>query len=130
VEPQNREIVQDRVLLQRQLKERTKQFALRIIRLFRSLPRSPDAQAIGRQLRRSGMSVGANYRAATRARSRQEFAAKIGIVVEEADETVFWLELLTESGLVPLKRLQSLAAEACELTAIFTASHQTARNKR
>ena len=130
MEPQNREIVQDRVLLQRQLKERTKQFALRIIRLFRSLPRSPDAQTIGRQLLRSGMSVGANYRAATRARSRQEFAAKIGIVVEEADETVFWLELLTESGLVPLKRLQSLVAEACELTAIFTASHQTARNKR
>jgi len=130
VEPQNREIVQDRVLLQRQLKERTKQFALRIIRLFRSLPRSPDAQTIGRQLLRSGMSVGANYRAATRARSRQEFAAKIGIVVEEADETVFWLELLTESGLVPLKRLQSLVAEACELTAIFTASHQTARDKR
>ena len=85
---------------------------------------------MGKQLLRSGTSVAANYRAATRSRSRQEFAAKIGIVVEEADETVFWLELLTESAVVPAKRMQPLLAEARELTAIFTASHQTARVKR
>jgi len=85
---------------------------------------------MGKQLLRSGTSVAANYRAATRSRSRQEFAAKIGIVVEEADETVFWLELLTESAVVPGKLMEPLLTEARELTAIFTASHQTARAKK
>jgi four helix bundle protein len=112
------------------LRERTKKFALRIIRLFRALPRGGDAQVIGKQLLRSGTSVAANYRAACRARSRQEFAAWIGIVMEEADETVFWLELISESGILPTPRLVPLLRESRELAAIFTASFGTARKKR
>lgn len=112
------------------LRERTKKFALRIIRLFRALPRGGDAQVIGKQLLHSGTSVAANYRAACRARSRQEFAARIGIVMEEADETVFWLELISESGILPTPRLVPLLRESRELAAIFTASFGTARKKR
>ena len=85
---------------QEELRNRSKQFALRIIRLFQKRPRSPEAQILGKQLLRSGTSVGANARAAGRARSKPEFIAKIGIVVEEADETVFWLECLPDSGIV------------------------------
>jgi len=85
---------------------------------------------IGQQLMRSGTSVAANYRAACRSRSKAEWVAKIGIVVEEADETVFWLEMLSDCGIVPLKKLESLLAEAHELSAIFTASHFTARRNR
>src|SRR5260370_9595502 len=81
-----------------ELKRRTKSFAIRIVNLFRSLPRSLDAQPLGKQLLRSGTSVGANYRAVCRARSQAEFIAKMGIVVEQADETVFSLELLCEPG--------------------------------
>ena len=112
------------------LRERTKKFALRVIRLFRALPRSGDAQVIGKQLLRSGTSVAANYRAACRARSRQEFAARVGIVMEEAGETVFWLELICESGLLPMPRIEPLLKESRELAAIFTASYGTARSKR
>jgi len=112
------------------LRERTKRFALRIIRLFRALPRGGDAQVVGKQLLRSGTSVAANYRAACRARSRPEFAARVGIVMEEADETVFWLELITESGMLPKSRLEPLLQESRELAAIFTASFGTARRKR
>jgi four helix bundle protein len=112
------------------LRERTKQFALRIIRLYRALPRSGDAQVIGKQLLRSGTSVAANYRAACRARSRPEFAARIGIVMEEADESLFWLELISESGMLPTSRLEELLKESRELAAIFTASYGTARSKR
>ena len=85
---------------QEELRTRTKKFALRIIRLFQKLPRTPEAHILGKQLLRSGTSVGANYRAAGRARSGAEFSAKIGIVLEEADETVFWLECLIEAGIV------------------------------
>jgi four helix bundle protein len=109
------------------LKERTKQFALRVIRLCRALPRSEEARIIGRQLLRSGTSVGANYRAACRARSKAEFVAKLEIVLEEADETVFWLELLQESDIVTARKLGSLAQEARELTSIFVASICTAK---
>ena len=112
---------------QEQLRDRTKQFALRIIRLVRSLPKSSEAQVLGKQLLRSGTSVGANYRAAGRARSKAEFISKIGIVVEEADETVFWLELLIESGIVKEGLLSELLTEANELVAIFAASQRTAR---
>lgn len=112
---------------QERLRDRTKKFALRIIRLFRSLPRSPEAQILGKQLLRSGTSVGANYRAAGRARSKAEFISKIGIVVEEADETVFWLECLIESGIVKEDLLRDLLVEANELVAIFAASQRTAR---
>jgi four helix bundle protein len=113
---------------QEELRGRTKRFALRIIRLFQHLPRSPDAQTLGKQLLRSGTSVGANYRAAGRARSKAEFTSKIAIVVEEADETVFWLECLVESGIAKEELLRDLIAEANELLAIFAASHRTSRN--
>jgi len=113
---------------QEQLRDRTKQFALRIIRLVRNLPKSSEAQILGKQLLRSGTSVGANYRAAGRARSKAEFVSKIGIVVEEADETVFWLECLVESGIVGEHLLKDLLTEANELVAIFAASQRTARS--
>ena len=110
-----------------ELRERTKNFALRILHLFRSLPRALDAQIIGKQLLRSGTSVAANYRAACRSRSRPEFVAKIGLVVEEADETAFWIEFLTDAKVVKRERLEKLLNEAHELTAIFTASRRTAK---
>jgi four helix bundle protein len=114
---------------QEELRDRTKAFALRIITLYRALPPRPDAQILGKQVLRSGTAVGANYRATSRARSRAEFAAKIGIVVEEADETVFWLELLLESGIIGEDRLGLLLEEARELTAIFTAAQRTVRSR-
>jgi len=110
-----------------ELKNRSKQFALEIIRVFRSLPKGEDVRIIARQLFRSGTSVAANYRAACRSRSRAEFVAKIGIVVEEADESVFWLELLVESGMAKLDLVAPVAKEANELLAIFAASQRTAR---
>src|SRR2546430_17314805 len=91
-----------------QLKSQTRQFAMRIVKLFRALPRNDEARVIGRQMLRSGTSVGANYRAVCRARSRKEFVSKIGVVVEEADETVFWLELLVDCAIVPARRLGAL----------------------
>jgi len=113
-----------------ELKLRTKQFALRIIKLSESLPKTHTAEVIGRQLLRSGTSVGANYRAACRARSHAEFIAKIGVVEEEADETLYWLELLVEGKIVPPERLAALMAEANELLAIFVASGRTAKTQR
>ncbi len=110
------------------LKNRTKQFALRIVRLSQRLGSSREARVIGNQVLRSGTSVGANYRAACRARSKQEFIAKMGIVVEEADETVFWLELIVAAGLMPCTRMQPLTLEASELLAIFAASQRTAKH--
>jgi four helix bundle protein len=86
-----------------------------------------EALVIGKQLLRSGTSVGANYRAACRARSKAEFIAKVGIVLEEADETVFWLELLLESGIARSPQLEDLTQEANELTAIFVTSLRTAK---
>jgi len=110
-----------------QLRDRTKAFALRVIRLFRSLPYKTDTQVLGKQLLRCGTSVAANYRAACRARSKAEFVARIGIVAEEADEAVLWIELLIESGIVKTDMTEKLLVEAKELTAIFTASQQTAK---
>jgi four helix bundle protein len=115
------------VAADKNLKDRTKQFALRVMRLYRALPRREEARIIGRQLLRSGTSVGANYRAACRARSKAEFVAKLGIVLEESDETVFWLELLQESSLVSAQKLAPLVQEARELTAIFVTSLCTAK---
>src|SRR5437867_3306182 len=109
------------------LKERTKKFAISIIKLFRMLPKTEEARVIGKQLLRCGTSVAANYRAVCRARSKAEFIARIGIVVEEADEAVLWLELLAESGIIAHGKTEDLLAEARELTAIFTASQRTAR---
>lgn len=111
-----------------ELKQRTKTFAIRIVRLFRSLPHAPDAQTLGRQLLRSGTSVAANYRAVCRARSKAEFIARMGIVVEEADETVFWLELLSETGVIRPERTQELLKETNELVAIFAASLRTSKS--
>jgi len=110
-----------------ELRNRTKAFALRVIRLYRSLPSNGEAQVMGKQLLRCGMSVAANYRAACRSRSRAEFASKLGIVVEEADESMFWLELLADSGVVRSERLNELHSEARELTALFTAAQHTTR---
>src|ERR1051326_7134186 len=111
------------------LKRRTMNFAVRIIRLFRSLPRGKDAHVIGAQLLRCGTAVGANYHMACRARSRADFISKLGIVVEEADESVFWIQLLIEAEIVPEKKLKALRQEANELTAIFNAARTTARKK-
>ena len=111
-----------------QLRDRTKAFANRIIRLYRALPSKAEAQVIGKQLLRAGTSVGANYRAACRGRSRPYFNSRLGIVVEEADETIYWLELLAENGIMPQRRLEGLLKEAHELTAIFTASLETSRS--
>jgi four helix bundle protein len=113
-----------------ELKQRTKKFALRIINLCRKVQNGDIARTLTRQLLRSGTSIGANYRAVCRARSKAEFIAKMGVVVEEADETVFWLELLSESNLVKQSRLQALQQEANELLAIFASSQHTARKRR
>src|SRR6266567_3554879 len=93
------------------LKNRTKQFALRIIRVIRSLPPGPEGRIIAHQLLRSGMSVAANYRAVCRARSRPEFVAKLSIVIEEADESEFWLEMLVDAGLIADSKLKDLKSE-------------------
>src|ERR1017187_446055 len=112
-----------------ELRVRTKSFALRVVKLYRTLPRSADAQVMGRQLLRCGTSVAANYRASCRARSRAEFAARIGIVAEEADESGFWLEMLAEAEIVRMALLKELLQEPKELTAIFTATQQSARKR-
>ena len=113
-----------------ELKIRTKKFAIRIVKLFRSLPRTPEARIIGNQVLRSGTSVAANYRAVCRARSKAEFVAKIGVVVEETDETTFWLEFLVDTSIVREAKMRSLISEANELLAIFAASQSTARGQR
>jgi four helix bundle protein len=112
------------------LRERTKEFAIRIIRLFQALPQSKEAQIIGGQLLRCGTAVGANYRAACHSRSRADFISKMGIVVEEADESVFWIELLADLGIMKKERLDDVLQEARELTAIFSASRQTAKRNK
>ena len=110
-----------------ELRDRTKAFALRVIRLFRSLPYKTDTQVLGKQLLRCGTSVAANYRAVCRARSKAEFVARLGIVAEEADEAVLWLELLIESGILKSEMTEELLKEARELAAILTASRERAR---
>jgi four helix bundle protein len=99
-----------------------------VIRLVEALPKSRTAGMIGYQLLRSGTSVGSNYRSACRGRSRPDFTSKVGIAIEEADESLYWMEMLIESGIVPDERLNSLMQEANELIAIFTASVKTARS--
>ena len=110
-----------------EMKKRTKAFALRIIRLVKALPRDRAADVLGRQLIRCGTGVGANYRAACRARSQREFVAKMGIVEEESDESSYWMELILEAGLMPEGRLKPLMKEADEILAIVVASIITAR---
>jgi four helix bundle protein len=116
-----------KVMTPDELKKRTKQFGLRIIRLAESLPDTKTAITIGNQLLRCGTSVGANYRAACRGRSKAEFIAKLGIVEEEADESAYWLEMLVEAKIVKLGLVKELHAEAEELTAITAKSRLTAR---
>jgi four helix bundle protein len=101
------------------LTQRTKDFALRIIRMYSALPKSSVAQVLGNQILRSGTSIGANYREANRARSKAEFIAKMGDSLKELDETCYWLELLSESGTVAAAKLQDLADESRQLMAIF-----------
>jgi four helix bundle protein len=109
------------------LRIRTKEFALRIVNLYRNLPHTEEAKVIGKQVLRSGTSVGANYRAACRSRSKAEFISKISIVLEEADETVFWLELLLQAEIFPHSKIEGLLAEANELTSIFVTSLRTSK---
>jgi four helix bundle protein len=108
------------------LKARTKRFAVRVFKLVDALPRTIQGRAVANQIIRSGSSVAANYRAACRARSRAEFIAKIGIVEEEADETLFWLELIVDTDLLDLKRIAPLLKEVDELVAIMAASRKSA----
>ena len=111
------------------LRERTKQFALRIIRLFQSLPASAEAQVIGSQLLRCGPQIGAKYRVACHSRSRATFVARMGVIAEEADESVFWIELLSDLGIIEKDRIDLLLQEASELAAIFKASRKTAKRR-
>ena len=104
------------------LRQRTKSYALRIIKLYGHLPPKPDAQILGKQLLRSGTSVGANYREGTRARSSAEMIAKFGICVQELEESAYWMELLIESGMVAETALIPLLDETNQLIAIFIAS--------
>jgi four helix bundle protein len=112
------------------LRDRTKQFALRVIRVVESLPPRRSANVIGNQLLRSGTSPGANYRSACRARSVAEFCSKMGIVEEELDESLYWMELLVEGDLVPQKKLGLLMHEGEELLAMTVASINTARRRK
>lgn len=114
----------------RDLKTRTKRFALRVIKLVESLPRTQTANVIGRQLLRSSTSVAANYRAACRARSNADFIAKMGIVEEETDESVFWLEMLVDTELITKLSARDLSDEGDQLTAIWVASINTARGRK
>ena len=109
-----------------ELKNRTKEFALRILKLVSALPNTIAGRAVGNQVVRSGTSVAANYRATCRARSKAEFVAKIGVVLEEVDETLLWLELVSESRMLPPKRVEPLLIEANELVAIMVTSRQSA----
>jgi four helix bundle protein len=112
-----------------EFKRRTRAFALRVIRLADSLPRTRAAEVLGRQLLRSGASVGANYRAACRARSNADFIAKMSIVEEETDETIYWMQLLIDAELVKAEAMGPLLQEADELLAMTVASVNTARGK-
>ena len=112
------------------LKKRTKSFALRIVKLYVSLPKTTEAQVLGKQVLRSGTSVGAHYHEAKRARSTAEFISKIEVGLQELEETVYWLELLVEAEIIKTERLQNLLSEAEELTAILVSSVKTAKNRK
>jgi four helix bundle protein len=109
-------------------KERTKRFALAVVRLVETLARTADV--LGRQLLRAGTSVGANYRAACRGRSPSDVVAKLGIVEEKADEAIYWMELLADAGVVPAERISALKKEANELLAMTVASIKTLRSRK
>ncbi len=111
-------------------KNRTKRFALEVIRLLESLPRNRTTEVIGRQLLRAGTSVGANYRAACRGKSISDVVAKLGIVEEEADESIYWMELLIDAGVIAPNRVDAIKKEANELLAMTVASIKTLRTRR
>ena len=113
-----------------EMKNRTKRFALLVIRLCRTLPPSQEGRITSRQLLRSATSVAANYRAVSRSRSTADFVSKLGIVLEEADETLFWLELLADAGVAHLDKVSFSLQEANELVAIFVASLKTAKGSK
>jgi len=112
-----------------ELKQRTKDFALRVLKLIDSLPERRSARVLANQLGRSGTSVGANYRAACRSRSTAEMISRLSVVEEEADESAFWMELISEHGLVKPTKVRALLEEAGELTAIMVASRRTLARK-
>lgn len=116
--------------MKRELADRTKAFALRVVRMYAALPPSRVAGVMGHQALRSGTSVGAHYREAFRARSNAEVISKLEVALQELDETQYWLELLIESGIVSARRLQSLLQETEELTAILVASVRTIKRRR
>jgi four helix bundle protein len=116
--------------MQGNLNKRTKEFALRIIRLYGVLPNSAEAQVIGKQVLKSGTSVGAHYREASHSRSKAEFISKVEVGLQELEETKYWLELLIESNIVPESQLNNLLMETGELTAIFIASVKKAKANR
>ena len=116
-------------MTKQELQARTKQFALRVVRLIQALPNDKVGDVLRRQLLRSGTSVGANYRAACRAKSPADFLNKLKIVEEEADESLYWLELVSDAGLVPPPRLADLEKEADALVAIFVAAARTTRTR-
>lgn len=112
------------------LKQRTKLFALRIIKLVKALPKTIEGRTIGNQLIRSGTAVGANYRAVCRSRSNAEFIAKLGVVIEEADESAFWMELIIETLLLKKNLVEPLLQEANEIVSIMIASIKSAQIKK
>ncbi len=111
------------------MKQRSKEFSLRTLKVVTAMPQTTEAKVIAHQIAKSGTSVGANYRAACRARSTKEFIAKLGTVLEETDETAFWLEIIIEANILPANRIKTLLTEADELCAIFYKTIESARNK-
>jgi len=124
------EEVRSRLERVKELQDRTKRFAVTVIRFFTRLPKTEAASVIGRQLLRGGTSVAANYRSACRARSAADFISKISVVLEEADETSFWLELLVEAEIIEPRATTSLSTECNELIKIFSGSLATAKANR
>jgi four helix bundle protein len=125
----NAELKMGAAMRENDLRDRTKAFALRVMRLVEALPRKDNGRTIANQLSRAGTSVGANYRAACKARSKKEFIAKLGVVAEEADETCYWMELIIESRMMPTKQVQPLLDEAGEILKIIAASRTTAAGR-
>ena len=115
---------------EQQFKKRTKQFALRVIKLVEELPRGRTTEVLGKQLLRAATSVGANYRAACRGKSVADVIAKLGVVEEEADESLFWMEIMSELGMAPTSELTELIPEANEIVAMTVASIKTLRGQR
>ncbi len=129
--PPHRTLKMEKIKFVQQMQRRTKDMALRVIRLFQSLPKTDEARIISRQLLRSATSVTANYRAVCHARSQAEYFAKLSLVVEEADETLFWMELLVEADIVSTTKIQNLMTELMELLANFSiARKNTSQDKR